>query len=159
MSRAIPARSAGVRLAIRTTSGEVLAVSMPCDCVVAPGAAETGATVLAGDVVMTIAPKDAPVVIASHVDARGLKALANGATAEVHLTDGSAVTASLDRADMPAIMRSIADEKSIAVNLVPSAPIPVSEVGSPVEMVIKSDPVASIARFFSVRSLGQEAAK
>lgn len=155
-----PAAAKGeVAFAIRTTSGEVLAVSMPCDCVVAPGAAESGATVLAGDVVMTIAPKDAPVVIASHVDANGLKALANGASAEVHLTDGSAVSATLDRADMPAIMRSIADEKSIAVNLVPAVAIPVAQVGSPVDVVIKSDPIAAISRFFSIRSLGQEATK
>lgn len=148
-----------VAFAIRTTSGEVLAVSMPCDCVVAPGSAETGATVLAGDVVMTIAPKDAQVVIASHVDANGLRVLSSGALAEVHLPDGRVTSAALDRADMPAIMRSIADEEFIAVNLVPAAPIPLSEVGSPVEMVIKSDPIAAIARFFAVRSLGQEAAK
>jgi hypothetical protein len=67
-----PAATKGdIAFAIRTTSGEVLAVSMPCDCVVAPGSAEGGATVLAGDTVMTVAPKDAPVVISSRSTATG----------------------------------------------------------------------------------------
>lgn len=155
-----PAAQKGeVAFAIRTTSGEVLAVSMPCDCVVAPGAAESGATVLAGDVVMTIAPKDAPVVVASHVDGNGLRALAAGATAEVHLPDGTVTTAALERADMPAIMRSIADEKAIAINLTPASPLPAAEVGAPVDVLIKSDPLATIARFFSLRPGSAEMTK
>ncbi len=109
-----------IAFAIRTTSGEVLAVSMPCDCVVAPGSAQGGATVLAGDTVMTVAPADAPVVVSTQVDSRGLKMLASGASAEVQMPDGTRTTAALDPADLPGLLRTVTDAAVIPVDLVPA---------------------------------------
>lgn len=145
-----PAATKGdIAFAIRTTSGEVLAVSMPCDCVVAPGSAEGGATVLAGDTVMTVAPKDAPVVISSKVDGGGLRALASGAHAEVHLPDGTSTTAMLDAKELPGLLRTATDGAAIPITLVPATALAQSSVGSPVEVLIKSDPLAAVGRFFS----------
>jgi mannuronan synthase len=138
-----------IAFAIRTTSGEVLAVSMPCDCVVAPGSAESGATVLAGDTVMTVAPTDAPVVISSKVDGNGLRMLASGAHAEVHLPNGTTTNATLDAKELPGLLRSATDGVAIPVTLVPAIALEPSTVGTPVEVLIKSDPLAAVGRFFS----------
>ncbi|HEV2517663.1 MAG TPA: hypothetical protein VGV07_20595 [Devosia sp.] len=152
-----PAATKGeIAFAIRTTSGEVLAVSMPCDCVVAPGAAQGGATVLAGDTVMTVAPKEAPVVISSKVDGNGLRALASGAHAEVHLPSGVVTTASLDAKQLPGLLRSATDGTAIPVTLVPATALDQSTVGSPVDVLIKSDPLAAVGRFFSFNGPANE---
>ena len=143
------AKKGEIAFAIRTTSGEVLAVSMPCDCVVAPGAADSGATVLAGDTVMTVAPADAPVVISAQVDGHGLKMLASGATAEVHLPDGTVTSAILDQTELPGMLRTVTDGVAIPVDLIPTTPLQVAAVGQPVDVLIKSDPLAAVSRFFS----------
>lgn len=145
-----PAATKGeIAFAIRTTSGEVLAVSMPCDCMVAPGAAESGSTVLAGDTVMTVAPADAPVVVSAQVDGHGLKMLASGAIAEVHMPDGTVTSAALDHKELPALLRSVRDGMAIPVDLIPTQPLQVAAVGQPVDVLIKSDPLAAVSRFFS----------
>jgi len=152
-----PAATKGeIAFAIRTTSGEVLAVSMPCDCVVAPGAAQGGATLLAGDTVMTVAPKEAPVVISSKVDGNGLRALASGAHAEVHMPNGAVTTASLDAKELPGLLRSATDGTAIPVTLVPATALDQSTVGSPVDVLIKSDPLAAVGRFFSFNGPANE---
>lgn len=149
-----PAATQGeIAFAIRTTAGEVLAVSMPCDCVVAPGAAQSGATVLAGDTVMTVAPADAQAVITSHVDGNGLRKLASGAHAEVHLPDGSTTSATLDPAELPGLLRTATagDGTAIPVTLVPARPFEPALVGTPVEVLITADPLAAVGRFFSFK--------
>jgi len=152
-----PAAAKGeIAFAIRTTSGEVLAVSMPCDCVVSPGSALGGATVLAGDTVMTVAPKDAPVVISSKVDGAGLRALASGAHADVHLPNGASVTAMLDANELPGLLRTVTDGAAIPVTLVPATALDQSKVGLPVEVLIKSDPLAAVGRFFSFNGQANE---
>ena len=138
-----------IAFAIRTTSGEVLAVSMPCDCVVAPGAAQSGATVLAGDTVMTVAPIDAPVVVSSQVEGHGLRMLASGSHAEVFLPDGTTTMASLDARELPGLLRSATNGTAIPVRLVPAMPLDQARVGTPVDVLIKSDPLATMGRFFS----------
>lgn len=143
------AKKGEIAFAIRTTSGEVLAVSMPCDCVVAPGAAEGGATVLAGDTVMTVAPVDAPVVVSANVDGHGLKMLASGAIAEVHMPDGTVTSAALNLKDLPGLLRTATDGVAIPVDLTPTQPLQVAAVGQPVDVLIKSDPLAAVSRFFS----------
>jgi hypothetical protein len=145
-----------IAFAIRTTSGEVLAVSMPCDCVVAPGSAQTGATVLAGDTVMTVAPADAPVVISSKVDGNGLRMLASGAHAEVHLPNGTVTNATLDSKELPGLLRSATDATAIPVTLVPATALDPNTVGSPVEVLIKADPLAAVGRFFSFNGQANE---
>lgn len=137
-----------IAFAIRTTSGEVLAVSMPCDCIVAPGAARTGATVLAGDTVMTVAPPDAPVVVSAQVDGHGLKMLASGAIAEVRMPDGTVTSAALDQTELPSLLRT-ATGAAISVDLIPRQPLAAAAVGLPVDVLIKSDPLAAVGRFFS----------
>jgi hypothetical protein len=137
-----------IAFAIRTTSGEVLAVSIPCDCIVAPGAARTGATVLAGDTVMTVAPPDAPVVVSAQVDGHGLKMLASGAIAEVRMPDGTVTSAALDQTELPSLLRT-ATGAAISVDLIPRQPLAAAAVGLPVDVLIKSDPLAAVGRFFS----------
>lgn len=149
-----PAATQGeIAFAIRTTAGEVLAVSMPCDCVVSPGAAQSGATVLAGDTVMTVAPADAQAVITSHVDGNGLRKLASGAHAEVHLPNGSVTSATLDPAELPGLLRTAkaGDGTAIPVTLVPATPLEPSLVGAPVDVLITADPLAAVSRFFSFK--------
>lgn len=143
------AKQGEVAFAIRATSGEVLAVSMPCDCVVAPGHAQSGATVLAGDPVMTVAPAGAPVVVSARVDGNGLRMLAAGATAEIELPDGSAAAAALDRSELPALMRGYVEGAPIPVSLVTQSVLPADAVGTPVNVRIKADPLAALRRIFA----------
>lgn len=142
------ARQGEIAFAIRATSGEVLAVSMPCDCVVAPGYAASGATVLAGDAVMTVAPTGAPVVVSASVDGNGLRMLAAGAIAEIGLPDGSLTNATLDRAELPALMRGYVEGTPIPVTLLTQAKLSADAVGTPVNVRIKSDPLVALGRMF-----------
>jgi alginate biosynthesis protein Alg44 len=147
------AKQGEIAFAIRATSGEVLAVSMPCDCVVAPGYAASGATVLAGDQVMTVASTDAPVVVSARVDGGGLRMLAAGATAEIELPDGSVTNATLDRAELPALMRGYVEGAPIPVTLLTQDALPNEAVGTPVNVRIKSDPMAALGRFLGSANL------
>lgn len=153
------AKKGDIAFAIRTTSGEVLAVSMPCDCVVAPGSAQSGSTVLAGDTVMTVAPSDAPVVISTKVDGNGLRMLAAGAHADVHLPDGTTTVATLNTADLPGLLRGNTDGVAIPVSLVPQTPLPATSVGTPVEVLITADPLGAIGRYFSFKGQSNGAQK
>jgi len=140
-----PAAKVGeVAFAIRTNSGDTLAISMPCDCVVAPGHALGGATVLAGDAIMTVATKDAPVVIATQLDQHALRLLAAGAVADAQLPDGRVVQASLNNSELPTMLRSATEGSSIPANLVLKTPLPVEAVGTPVDVRVKADPLGTL---------------
>ena len=138
------AKQGEIAFAIRASSGEVLAVSMPCDCVVAPGHAASGATVLAGDPVMTVAPADAPVAVSARVDGNGLRLLVAGAIAEIELPDGTTTTATLDRTELPALMRGYVEGTPIPVTLLAQGVLPMDAIGTPVNVWIKSDPLAAL---------------
>jgi hypothetical protein len=143
------AKSGEVAFAIRTNSGDTLAISMPCDCVVAPGHAVGGATVLAGEPVMTVAAPNAPVVISTQLDDHALRLLAGGAVAEVQLPDGRVVQASLDNSQLPGILRSATQGSAIPANLVPSTPLAADAVGTPVDVRIKADPMGTFRHAFT----------
>jgi hypothetical protein len=85
--------------------------------------------VLAGDTVMTVAPADAPVVISAQVDGHGLKMLASGAIAEVHMPDGTVTSAALDLKELPGLLRTATDGVAIPVDLIPTQPLQVAAVG------------------------------
>lgn len=140
------AKSGEVAFAIRTNSGDTLAISMPCDCVVAPGHAVGGATVLAGEAIMTVAAPDAPVVISTQLDDHALRMLAAGAIADVQLPNGSVVAAGLDSSALPGILRSATPGMAIPANLVPSTPLAADAVGTPVDVRIKADPFGNFRR-------------
>lgn len=143
------AKEGEIAFAIRATSGEVLAVTMPCDCIVAPGYAASGATVLAGDPVMTVAPAGAPVVVSARVDGNGLRMLAAGATAEIELPDGSTTSGTLDRDELPSLMRGYVEGEPIPVTLLTQTALPADTVGTPVNVRIKSDPLVALSRLLS----------
>jgi len=142
----VEAKMGEVAFAVRTASGDTLAVTMPCDCVVAPGHAPAGSTVLAGDEIMAVARPDAPTVISTQVDSQALRLLASGVAADVRLPDGTATTARLDQAELPNALRGAANGAAVGVNLVPEAPLDRSLAGTPAELRIKTDPFAGLKK-------------
>jgi hypothetical protein len=97
---------------------------------------------------MTVAPPDAPVVVSAQVDGHGLKMLASGAIAEVRMPDGTVTSAALDQTELPSLLRT-ATGAAISVDLIPRQPLAAAAVGLPVDVLIKSDPLAAVGRFFS----------
>lgn len=84
-----------VALAITTTSGDVLSLTMPCDCTANSLGLAVGSTVLAGEPVLQVAQKDAALIVAGTVPLALGFDLARGDQVELALPDGTRVLADL----------------------------------------------------------------
>ena len=135
--------------AIRTLSGAVLTVQMPCDCTVAPGAARVGDTVVAGETVMQVATADAPVVVHARVTPDLLRDLAAGDLASIQFPDGSATPARLDTSALAASTYNLTGGGDVDVVLAPTAAVPRQAVGTPVSVVIATNPFAGASRLIA----------
>ncbi len=139
--------------AIRTLSGEVVTIQMPCDCTVVPGGAAVGATLVAGDPVMQVAPPNSPIVVKATVTPDTLRALVGGATAEVSFPDGTttAATISPDSARSAAFTAGNAD--GIDISLIPTTTIGADRLGTPVSVAVLSHPLAGLGDLFGTKEL------
>lgn len=136
-----------VAYTVRTVSGDLVSIAMPCDCSVLPGALAVGATVLAGDIVMNVAALDAATEIRTSVDMAAYRALYNGTPADVRLNTGAMVVATL----LPdsVIAQADAAQDSVSVILVPQDSIDPALIGTPVSVsinTINSNPAVSFVR-------------
>lgn len=122
-----------IAYSIRSVSGDSTSVSMPCDCVPLPGVLETGATVLAGDVVMAVAPRDAALQVPVRLTMDGYRALQDGAAADITLPSGQTIAATLDASSV----RVSADNPDVLLaSLLPQEPIDTTLIGQPVDISI-----------------------
>jgi hypothetical protein len=72
------------------------------------------------------------------------------------MPNGVVTTATLDAKELPGLLRSATDGTAIPVTLVPATALDQSTVGSPVDVLIKSDPLAAVGRFFSFNGPANE---
>jgi alginate biosynthesis protein Alg44 len=127
---------------IRSTSGGVFTVTMPCDCRVIPGNVPVGSTVLAGDAILQVASRDAKPVVRTILNPDALHLLSAGATAEIRLSDGRLVFAGFDDAHFAAT--AVSSSGGREVTLIPDAGLSNSDLGKPVSVRIVSDPLKSL---------------
>ncbi|MET3900450.1 alginate biosynthesis protein Alg44 [Devosia sp. UYZn731] len=129
-----------VAYSVRATSGELVSVSMPCDCETLPGSLTAGATVLAGDTVMNVAPVDAQAEVKVRIALNGYRALSQGALAELALSDGTVVQAGLKAAALPTTSSDAQD--TLDVVLSPLGTLDPSLIGTPVSVTVETAPFA-----------------
>lgn len=122
-----------VALAITTTSGDVLSLTMPCDCTAGSLGPGVGSTVLAGEPVLQVAQRDAAVVVAGPVPMTLGYDLARGDQVELALPDGSRVLA-----DPVLPIRDLA-------TFIPREALPDALIGQPVQvrLIRESGPLTS----------------
>ena len=123
-----------VAYAVRTTSGDLVSISMPCDCVALPGALTAGATVLAGDAVMRVATADAATQVDATIPLEAYRALVAGATAQVQPANGPVISATLQQGTVTVLRDSVED--AVQVVLLPQADIDASLIGTPVSVTV-----------------------
>jgi hypothetical protein len=136
-----------VAYAVRTVSGDLVSVSMPCNCQALPGALTAGATVLAGETVMSIAAPDAPTEINTQVSVSAYKALANGAEARVELANGAVIPATLKAGAV--IVPQDQTAEYVQVALLPQAEIDPAQIGTPVTITISTANLAAPFNFIT----------
>jgi hypothetical protein len=144
-----------VAYAIRTVSGDLVSVAMPCDCVALPGALTAGATVLAGDTVMSVAAPDAATEITTRVSLPAYRALVDGALARVELASGEVISATLKAGTVS--MPTSSTEEAVQVVLLPQTEIDPSLISTPVSVTIATANFAPVTNF--VRDLVSQGAK
>ncbi|SNT42830.1 hypothetical protein, partial [Tropicimonas sediminicola] len=77
-----------VAFSLLSTTGAMLSIKMPCDCGISGLAVEEGATILAGEPVLTLLTDTAPPKIQATLSPQGLQAVLNGDTIELAFEDG-----------------------------------------------------------------------
>lgn len=111
-----------VALAITTSTGDVLSLTMPCDCVASSLGLAVGSTVLAGEPVLQLTKPDAGVVVLSIIPPALAFDVARGDRVELTLPDGSIVAATAQlNASQPAV-------------LTPATALPTALIGAPVQV-------------------------
>jgi hypothetical protein len=116
-----------VALAITTSSGDVLSLTMPCDCKARSLGLRVGSTVLAGEPVLQLNTPDAAVVIAVPIAPALAFDLARGDRVEVTMPDGSTVAA------------NATVNTSQAAVLMPATALPAALIGQPVQVRLVRD--------------------
>ena len=132
--------------AIRTVSGDLLVVQMPCDCTISAMNVAEGQTVLAGDPVLHVAEIDAPVVVQTMLTADAITVMSRGASALVRLPDGSTETARLDMAQFTEVRGS----SDIPAVLTLDRPVSPEMAGLPVTVSVLADPFAGLKSLFGL---------
>lgn len=139
------AKKGDVAFAVRTISGEVVSVEMPCDCKVVPANVEKGATLLAGDPVMHVADPGNKIVIDTMVRPGVLQALANGDRARINLPDGRTATATLDRTSSSLALPQAGDANAeTKIALTPDQSVTTADLGEPVSVHVIAPPFKNL---------------
>lgn len=118
-----------VAFSVRSVSGDLLSIAMPCDCVVQLLGPGLGATVQAGEPLMALAAPDAAMVITTQVPAATILDLAFADHVVLRFQDGSQINATVD----PQSLRSAASARDMAlvpVRLIPQSPLAATRTGA-----------------------------
>lgn len=119
-----------VAFAIRAVSGELLSISMPCDCTAALQGAPVGGTVQAGDAVMTVHADDAPVIVSAEVGTEDMLNLTFADHVRVQFRDGTEINASVD----PGSLRAPSGTRATTIDLIPETALPAAWAGQVVHL-------------------------
>lgn len=111
-----------VALAITTSSGDVLSLTMPCACSAASLGLRVGSTVLAGEPVLQLTTPQSAVVVLAHIPPAAAYDLARGDRVEMTFPDGTILGAQAAPGD---------NEPAV---LTPQSPLAPALVGSPVQI-------------------------
>ncbi len=114
-----------VAFSIRTISGDLLSIAMPCTCDATLQGTEVGATVQAGDAVLGVSAPDAPLVVNTQVTSDELLQLAFADHVSIRFADGETIRA---RAETEGL-RGQSGDALIPVRLVPDVALPASRAG------------------------------
>ena len=133
-----------VALAITTSSGDVLSLTMPCDCIADSLGLNVGSTVLAGEPVLHLNGLDATLVVATAIPPDLAFDMARGNRVELTLPDGSVV-------DATARLNATQPD-----HLLPVTPLDPALLGAPVQVRLIRDAgwlgtQISLARSWAVR--------
>lgn len=127
------AKAGEVAFAIRANTGQMLSVTMPCDCRVEVLGVEAGSTVFAGDPVLRISAPDAPMVLTGFVPPEEVLDLARAEAAELRFADGDRVLATLPAGG---IGRAAPGEPA-PFRLTPSTPLSEAHLGQLAEVTLR----------------------
>lgn len=125
-----------VAFTIRASSGEMLSIAMPCDCTATALAATVGATVSAGQPMLSAHAADAATVLTATVPASDVLTLAFADHVKASFADGSTITATVD----PASLRAEATDAGLPVRLIPATPLAAEHLGQLAELTIIKKP-------------------
>jgi len=119
-----------VAFTIRSISGEMLSIAMPCDCAASLAGPEQGATVQAGEPVMAVYQGDAPSIVTADVPAADLLDLAFADHVEMRFADGQTLRATVD----PASLRPRSGTETALIRFVPDVALPAERTGQLVKL-------------------------
>ena len=115
-----------VAFSIRTITGDLLSIAMPCTCTATLQGTAVGATVQSGDAVMTVSQPDAPLVVTTQVTSDELLQLAFADHVNIRFADGETVRARADTAGL----RGQAGDALVPVRLIPDVVLPETRKGA-----------------------------
>ncbi len=115
-----------VAFSIRTITGDLLSIAMPCTCTATLQGTAVGATVQSGDAVMTVSQPDAPLVVTTQVTSDELLQLAFADHVNIRFSDGETIRAQADTAGL----RGQAGDALVPVRLIPDVALPSGRAGA-----------------------------
>ena len=89
-----------VAFSVRATSGQVMSITMPCDCAATLAGPAVGAVVLAGEPVLQLAAPGAALVLTGSVPRDDLFALSQADHVRAEFADGTRINATVDAASL-----------------------------------------------------------
>ncbi|GHC56648.1 hypothetical protein [Neogemmobacter tilapiae] len=124
-----------VAFSLATVAGTSVSIAMPCDCAGQLAGAGVGDTVLAGDPVMSLAAKDAPLVMGLTTPREHLFELAAADHLTATFPDGVRLTLHADPASLTQAMGSKTDQ-DVTVLLLPEQPLAAERQGQLAQLTI-----------------------
>ncbi len=121
-----------VAFSIRTTSGDLLSIAMPCTCDAKLLGSSVGATVQAGDAVMSVSEPNAPLIVTTEVTPEELLELAFADHVAIRFADGTSIRA---RAETETL-RSQSGAALVPVRLIPDTALSADRAGQLGELTI-----------------------
>jgi hypothetical protein len=143
----LEAKAGEVAFAMRSNTGQMLSVTMPCDCRVESLGVGPGSTVFAGDPVLRVSAPDAPVILTGFVLPEEMLDLARAEKMDLRFGDGAHVAARL----APNGIGSAAPGEPVPVRLEPMSPIPAERLGQLAEVTLRY-PVPGVVQPFATLS-------
>jgi mannuronan synthase len=123
-----------VAFSVRATSGQVMSITMPCDCDATLAGPAVGAVVLAGEPVLLLSEKGAGLVMTASVPREDVFALSRADHVRAEFADGTQVTATVDAASLTQGMRTTTPD--VAFRLLPDAPLDADRNGQLAKLTI-----------------------
>jgi mannuronan synthase len=121
-----------VAFSIRTITGDLLSIAMPCTCTATLQGTAVGATVQSGDAVMTVSQPDAPLVVTTQVTSDELLQLAFADHVNIRFADGETIRARPETESL----RGQSGDALIPVRLIPEVALPKNLAGQLGELTI-----------------------